>query len=422
MGVTRLSQRIIARLAQAEACEPNLHYRDDLQIAKLTVLYASTGEAVYCAPHVLATYNVLGCHPDKVWSKIERQREALGDPEKVSGGSLPPKKPPQSAVGFSHVKLWCENTNATKTVNLRGANAAVLREPAISVPMASRPLAAVYPNSDHAGSRKERPFFKREELQEFFETCPSDLVSHPELRTLHGMWIAAGKPFGSEIQFFKAMKHYCVGAPNGGYRSESTVRANIRRAEDSGALEVAYRGRRGECHHIWIRPRTDKDPGLYRRVTTYRLSIPMLLKWRHRRGGEPQSNVEPIRKPAQHAPDKEATAKTAERSDSREPLRITRDVRIAIAGCYTNARKQGHAEDAAVAEVVKSLSTETHCLSESEVRLQLKIWQSKHGSLDPPQARERIEPARCEMCRTVLVQNRGPGPRLICPQCRKTGS
>jgi hypothetical protein len=168
----------------------------------------------------------------------------------------------------------------------------------ISVPMAAPSIVAAYPNSDDSGRAKERPFFKREEIQEFFETCPPDLVSSPELRTVFGMWLAAGKPFGSEIQFFKAIKHYCRGAvPK--YKSESTVRSNIRRAEDSGILEVAYRDRRGNCHHIWIRERNETDRGLYRRVTTHRLSIPLLLKWRHRQGQESQANVEPIRKPAQ---------------------------------------------------------------------------------------------------------------------------
>lgn len=164
MGATRLWARIIARLAQAEACESNLHYRDDLQIAKLTVLYASTGEAVYCTPDVLATYNVLGCHPDKVWSKIERQREALGDPEKVLGWKLPPKKPPQSAVGFSHVKLWCENTNGARAVNSRAAKAFDLGDQTRSVPMAAPSIAALYPNPAGPSSAKKRQF-TLEELQ-----------------------------------------------------------------------------------------------------------------------------------------------------------------------------------------------------------------------------------------------------------------
>lgn len=274
-----LSSRVVERLVQAEACEPNVHFRDDLRIARLTVAYAARGEAVLCSPHVLASYMTLGLHPEKVWPAILARQEALGLREEVSGAAgfaqtKPPKKPPQS------VKLWFEKTNAARATNSRGAMQSVLHEPTISVPMAAPSIAALSTNSGDSGSAKERPFFKREELQEFFETCSSDLVRHPELRTMHGMWIAAGKPFGSEIQFFKAIKHYCEGAPHGGYKSESAVRANIRRAEAKGFLEIAYRDPDRGTHHIWIRRRTDEDRGLYRRVTTHRLSIPLLLKWR----------------------------------------------------------------------------------------------------------------------------------------------
>lgn len=298
MPATRLSRRVWARLAQAEVCEPNPHYRDDLQIAKLTVLYAANGAAVLCSAHVLASYAVLGLHPEKVWPAIQARREALGP---LSAPSVP-KKAAQS------VKLWFEQTNGARAINSRAAMQQGSPRTAISVPMAAPSINAAYPNSEHAGRTKERPFFKREEIQEFFETCPSELIPHPELRTVHGMWNAAGKPFGSEIQFFKAIKHYCQGAPHGGYKSESTVRSNVRRAEDRGLIEVAYRDRRGNCHHIWIRERNQSDRGLYRRVTTHRLSIPLLLKWRHLKAS--QAKVEPIRKPAQPdtAPKPPATA------------------------------------------------------------------------------------------------------------------
>jgi hypothetical protein len=68
--------------------------------------------------------------------------------------------------------------------------------------------------------------------------------------------------------------------------------------------------------------------------------------------------------------------------EERKPLKITRDVRIAIAGCYSNARKQGNDADAAIRETCEALSSETQYLAESEVRLQLKIWTAKHGSLE----------------------------------------
>src|ERR1700728_5278991 len=100
MSTGHLSRRIIARLVQAEERELDPHFRDDLRIARLTVAYAAHGEAVLCAPNVLASYMALGLHPEKVWPAIQARRKALLGPlwEVVAV----PKKPPQS------VKLWCE--------------------------------------------------------------------------------------------------------------------------------------------------------------------------------------------------------------------------------------------------------------------------------------------------------------------------
>lgn len=158
MEATRLAKRVIARLAQAEACEPDLHLRDDLKIARLTVQYAATGEAVLCSPHVLASYKVLGLHPDKVWSKIQERRRALGIDKEFSGWKFPPKKPPQSAVGNSHVKLWFEDRNAARVSGSRGGEAVDLCDQTISVPMAAPSIAALYPNPDAPSSAKSREF------------------------------------------------------------------------------------------------------------------------------------------------------------------------------------------------------------------------------------------------------------------------
>jgi hypothetical protein len=114
MPATRLSGRVVKRLTHAEACESNPHYRDDLQIARLTVHYAATGEAVLCPPHVLASYAVLGLHPEKVWPAIEARRKALLGPLlEVLCASPVPKKAAQS------VKLWAEKTNGARAVNSR---------------------------------------------------------------------------------------------------------------------------------------------------------------------------------------------------------------------------------------------------------------------------------------------------------------
>ena len=110
MPATRLWRRVIARLAEAEACEPDPWYQDDLRIARLTVIYAASGEAVACSPHVLASYMWLGLHPDKVWPAILARRKALVGSVCVVEGA--PKKPPES------VKLWCEKNERRKSLKL----------------------------------------------------------------------------------------------------------------------------------------------------------------------------------------------------------------------------------------------------------------------------------------------------------------
>jgi hypothetical protein len=70
-ALLNLARRVVSRLSTAEASESDPWMRDDLRIARLTVVYAASGEAVLCAPDVLASYMVLGLHPDKVWPAIQ---------------------------------------------------------------------------------------------------------------------------------------------------------------------------------------------------------------------------------------------------------------------------------------------------------------------------------------------------------------
>lgn len=192
--------------------------------------------------------------------------------------------------------------------------------------------ATAYRNSDDSQSANQRHFFTRAEIEEFFETCPAELLSRRFRHFLRGMWIAAGRPFGGDVQLFKAVGDYRKACY---YRSDSTVRYNLRAAEDLGLLEIAHKDRRGNCHHIWIRPRTDDDRGLYRRVTTHRLPISLLAKWRHARRQERE--VTPIRKPAQPTPPPKSPAPAAplpqrpaaghrstERSEGRHTYRETK--------------------------------------------------------------------------------------------------
>lgn len=155
--------------------------------------------------------------------------------------------------------------------------------------------ATAYRNSGDSQSANQRHFFTRAEIENFFETCPAELLSRRFRHFLRGMWIAAGRPFGADVQLFKAVGDYRKACY---YRSDSTVRYNLRAAEDLGLLEIAHRDRRGNCHHIWIRPRTESDNGLYRRVTTHRLPISLLMQWRQAHRAETAGEVTPIRKPA----------------------------------------------------------------------------------------------------------------------------
>lgn len=183
-------------------------------------------------------------------------------------------------------------------------------------------------------------------MQEFFNTCPPEIVPRPVLGLLRGMWVAAKtkegrRQFGTEILFHKATKHYREGC---GYKSERTVRYNLRRSRDGGFLEVAHWDASHErCHHIWIRPRTDRDKGLYRRVTTYRLPMTLLVKWRdwHRNGAKPLAAVAemPSRKPSQTAAPTATTAPTRSAAKSPQYATLTRRQVPGFVMAFSDLRK-----------------------------------------------------------------------------------
>lgn len=145
-AISSFADRVIARLEELEKFEQDPWYADDIRIARLTVIHAWRGDAVECSPHVLATYELLGVHPNQVWPKIEARRAALG-PLEVKPVR---KKPVQS------VSLWCEKTNAARAATLRGGDT-LLRDNTISVPMAAPSIAALYRNPDEQSSAKTRP-------------------------------------------------------------------------------------------------------------------------------------------------------------------------------------------------------------------------------------------------------------------------
>ena len=422
VSATRLSARIIARLVQAEACELNPHLRDDLRIAKLTVLYAARGEAVLCSPHVLASYAVLGLHPDKVWPAIEERREALGINQQFAGWKLPPKKPPLPAALRSQEKSCPEKTNGARAVNSR-AGTTLLCDNTSSVPMTAAPsIIAGYPNSD-APSSVEKGAYSYEEL--FVVIAASGAPQHVRQVTLdalavRGPWPKAQGPVTPIISVS------ITSLQDKATVWRSTIQRRIQRAKKdqywreirgmNSWLDCPKCGAKRESAQCPKCPHKGNgfDPKEFRRTFTYAIDVGKFERT------PPCRQVRQIRElRARHS--SQSVARMPERKpaagEERKPLPVTRDVRLAIASAYSNARKQGKDDEAAIAEASKSLSSERYSLAPSEVRLQLKIWQSKHGSLSPPAREERIGPVKCPDCQSVLVQNRGPGPRLICLKC-----
>lgn len=70
------TDRILARLVQFEAHEPQAHLKDDYRQAFITVSLAAKGTP---QPFVNASYSMYGVHPDKLWKKMQdRKRAQLG--------------------------------------------------------------------------------------------------------------------------------------------------------------------------------------------------------------------------------------------------------------------------------------------------------------------------------------------------------
>jgi hypothetical protein len=68
-----LSERVMARLTSSEAHETDIWLRQDYRQAFICVSLAAKGNT---EPFVVASYQVYGIHPDKVWPKIIWNRQA----------------------------------------------------------------------------------------------------------------------------------------------------------------------------------------------------------------------------------------------------------------------------------------------------------------------------------------------------------
>lgn len=75
------TEGILRHLERAEKLESNPWLKDDYRIAWITVNWAQSGVPDWSwhrnsPAHVAATYQVLHCPPDEVWSRIEARRRA----------------------------------------------------------------------------------------------------------------------------------------------------------------------------------------------------------------------------------------------------------------------------------------------------------------------------------------------------------
>lgn len=375
--IPALVRRILSRLCAAEAQEPDPWLQDDLRIARLTVAHAARGDTMLCSPDVLASYEVLGLHPAKVWPAIEARRKALLGPlyEEVLGAACVGKKPPQS------VKLWYE-TDGARAVNSR-ADVAVLREPTISVPMAAPSIAAAYPKSDAYESEKSSSPFTR-----IAQVRASTLAERH--RNLIVAMLYKNR-FGDELWMSTESVRVVMGRVCYRRKQEPTdtkgrslhdceqiSRRAVQRLIDEvvalGVLTQVY----GDNEHVPYGGGTK-----FRHTATYRLNPDKLVprktheqyveeRDRARAKGRQihrdqavrdRAEVAPIRKPSQPQPNPLPPAPAAPlparekpaATDVRSPRRITRDERTAIAGIYMALRKNGVLHDAAVAGVCQEL-------------------------------------------------------------------
>src|ERR1700722_11102632 len=220
-----LIRRILSRLASALAQELDPWIRDDLKIAHRIVVHAARGDATICGPHVLASYEVLGLHPEKVWPSILARREALGPLT-----AAPPKKPPQS------VKLWSEKTNAARVQGSRRVQYEHgSPRTSISVLMATRPIGELYPNSDAPSSAKKRPLTYDEMLKYVRKSFAPASVVEATINTLtaRGRWPNQDGPVDGVLCV--SLNGMMLGGEDGGRNVvRSTARWRARQAVKHG--------------------------------------------------------------------------------------------------------------------------------------------------------------------------------------------
>jgi hypothetical protein len=441
-----LTRRILSRLASAQALEPDPWMRDDLEIAHRTTLYAARGDAVGCAPHVLASYEVLGLHPDKVWPAIVARRIALGHWEI----STAPKKPAQS------VKLWCsEKVNGAKVSGSRAAVQLVLREPTTSVPMAAPSIAALYPNSQASASGKTRRFTYQQWLEIIEFSGAPHSIRQGTLSALkaRGPWPDGDGPATGVIcvSLIGMMLH--------GGCCRSTARWRARRAcklgfwkklrdENSWSTcpKCGTKRNLGTCDKCGYVGRAKTAEGKanfeeFCRPFMYEIDIekfrvaPRCRELHHIEArtyaefkSEPKrANVTemPSRKPSQPtpppppAPAAPLPHREKPAAEHRGTERMSRDARQAIFNAYVALKRSGMAHETALGEVMRQFKNK---FSVDDIEFALKVVGYKNGNdvtTESPAkpAENHVDAEKCPQCGGFLAQNRGSGPRLICPKC-----
>ena len=101
-------QAVLRYLAQARDQEQNPWFRDDYQIAYLTVLYnrkKETRQSVL-SPFARAVIKVLHCHPEQLWLRLQARREWIFRPTIwPKSNSMKPISPLPQEIAMQKITL-----------------------------------------------------------------------------------------------------------------------------------------------------------------------------------------------------------------------------------------------------------------------------------------------------------------------------
>jgi hypothetical protein len=125
----------------------------------------------------------------------------------------------------------------------------------------------------------------------------------------------------------------------------------------------------------------------------------------------------PTRKPAQPAPSDPPPAKAAPvqpAAEHRSTRHMSRDERAALFNAYIALKRSGMTHETALGEVVRQFKNK---FSSDDVEFALKVVGHKNGRDVTQDPSRTPDVPKCMKCGSSLVQNRGPGPRLICADC-----